>query len=249
MSIRFARGIAATALFALAGVASAADTIATDRPGFPFSSLSVRPGSVQLEASTVWESGNGDERTSTPTLLRIGLAPKWELRLSSAGRLHDSASGAEGWGDLTIGIKRHLAATPTGASVAWLAQVDLATGDGAPGRDARPSVGVVAEWTLAQGRSLAFAHGLAMERDVSGRGVVGSAGVLFGQPVGQRSRLYAELAAPRIAIGANGKPTVIAGFGGSHLLRDDLQVDIGYSAGLSSIAPDHVVAIGLSHRW
>lgn len=240
----------APAMLACAGLATAAEPIATDRPGFPFSSLTLAPGRVQLEGSLAWESGAARGRYTTPTLLRIGLAPDWELRISGAGRLHDTAAAPRGsWSDLAVGVKRHIAASPGGASLAWLAQVDLPTGDGAPGRGVRPSLGLAADWSLADGRSLGFASGLVLERDAAGRGVAGSVGLLLGQPVGTRSRLYAELAAPRIALDGDGGPSIIAGFGVSHLVGDDTQVDIGYSAGLSRAAPDHSVAIGLSRRW
>lgn len=242
--------VATTAMLACPGLAMAGDTIATDRPGFPFSSLAVAPGRVQLEGSVAWEAGAEDGRYSTPALLRIGLATDWELRISGAGRLHDTAASPRGgWSDVALGVKHHLAASPAGASLALLAQVDLPTGEGAPGRGARPSLALAAEWSLAGGRSVGLASGLAVERDATGRGVAGSVGVLLGQPVGTRSRLYAEVAAPRIAIDGDGGPTVTAGFGGSHLVGDDTQLDIGYSAGLSRAAPDHSVAIGLSRRW
>lgn len=236
-------------LLGCAATAQAADPIATDRPGFPFSSATVAPGRLQLESSVAWEAGDAQGRYATPVVFRAGLAPDWELRLSTAGRLHDTAVDHGQWADVAIGVKRHVAATPLGASVAWIAQVDLATGHGAPGRGARPSVGLVGEWSLAGGRSLALAQGLAMERDASGRGVVGSIGALFGQPIGTQSRVYAELAATRIAIDADGPPSVIAGIGGSRLIGTDMQVDLGYSAGLSSAAPDHAIAFGLSRRW
>jgi hypothetical protein len=243
---------AAVAMCAVTTPSLAQDALVADRPGFAFSTLTVAPRTVQVEASVGWEAGDAEGRFSTPTLVRIGIAPAWELRVSGAGWMHDSALADErgAWGDLALGVKRHLPAAALGASWGVIAQVDLATGRGSPGRGARPSLGLAAEWTLAGGRGLGIAQGVVLERDASGdEDVAGAAGVILTQQVGAASRAFAELAAPRIALGGAGGDVVTAGIGAAHVIGRDVQIDIAYSGGPSDEAADHAIAIGLSRRW
>ena len=63
------------------------EEIESDRPGFADSSKVVPRGRVQLEAGFQRETRRADEdprrQTILPTLVRIGLADKWEARIES----------------------------------------------------------------------------------------------------------------------------------------------------------------------
>jgi hypothetical protein len=234
-----------------AGAAAAAEPIATDRPDFVESSQAVLPRQVQLETSVAWERNDGDTGSATPTLLRIGLAPDWELRLESDGWL-DARDGRGGaFGDVALGVKHHLAASPAGASLAWLVHVDLPSGRGEPvGRGLRPSLRGVAEWELDGGRGIGVMPGVAMERDASGHSdAAGLFGIVLGQTFGSASRGFVELSLPRIPLDGGGGTEATFDIGATHRLNDDLQLDVAYSRGLTDATADHALTFGLSKRW
>lgn len=230
-------------IFALAApVATAAEPIATDRPDFVESSLTVGRGRTQLETSLARDDGGA---WSTPTLLRIGLGDRWEARFESEGRLR--ADDGSGWGDLSVGLKYHLADRDGAPSMAWLLHADLPSGDGEPGRGVRPSVRFVAEWELTDTVGLGLMPGVALERDDAGHArVAGLFGAVVGRSVGERSRVFAEVAAERIGAGDD---EVLLDLGGAMLLDNDTQLDVAYSRGLVGPVPDHAVTVGFSRRW
>jgi hypothetical protein len=105
-------------LACLAGRAHAEDEpITTDRPDFVESSEVVGKGRWQIETSLAWErdreAGMKTRLFGTPTLLRLGVADHWEVRLETDGRLRLKADGAgvalreHGWSDLSVGLKWH----------------------------------------------------------------------------------------------------------------------------------------------
>lgn len=89
-----------------------ADEISTDRPDYTESTDTVGRGMVQLEGGALWtEQGPTHTLTVPDGLLRIGLARRLELRLSSDGFVRESVRGNGTWehnsggSDLAIGAK------------------------------------------------------------------------------------------------------------------------------------------------
>lgn len=250
---------------ALAGACRADDEpIATDRPDFVESSDVVGKGRLQLETSLAWErdrqGGIKTRLASTPTLLRIGFADDWELRLETDGRLRlrTDAPGAvareNGWADLAVGVKWHQrdgdeeAATP---GLAWLAHLDLDSGSGAfRGQGVRPSLRLVAEWALPGGWSVGVMPGLYRDRDDDGRHFTGAilAGVV-GKSINERLRAFVELAGQQLASSRHGGSLVTLDLGIAYLLDRNLQLDTAVSRGLNRNAPDLSWTVGLSARF
>src|SRR4051812_42202363 len=85
-------------------------TIDADRPHVGTGPYVVTPGEVQLELGVQWQ-GSPDSRTfGSPTLVRIGMADRIELRLASDGLLarHEPAADVYGVGNVQLGAKLRL---------------------------------------------------------------------------------------------------------------------------------------------
>jgi hypothetical protein len=243
----------------LLGIASLAraeeDTIATDRPDFVESSLTVGDRRLQVETSLAWERDGNVNGYATPTLLRYGLGQTWELRMETDGWQHLDAPAnpdALGFADISLGIKHHLAGSDSGgASLAWLAHVDLPSGGrDVRGHGARPSLRLVAEWELSDSLSLGVMPGVIWDQDENGhRYAAGIFGVVLGKAWTERSRSFVELASPQIARSGDGGTVAVLDVGSAWLLSQDVQLDAVYSYGLNDRAPDHALGAGLSFRF
>lgn len=243
--------------------ASGSDDISPDRPGFGASSDVVGRGRVQLEASVQWQRQRDDdkhERTlSTPTLLRIGVADEFELRLESDGRdvIHDvdPATGEHstmvGYADTALGFKWKLA-EQQGArpALALLGAVDLPSGSRQlRGRGARPAAYVPMSWDLAGGVNLQLMPGLATENDERGaRYRYGFLALALAKEIDERLQGYVELAAPQIARAQHGGTQAAVDGGFMFKLSKDCQLDASLVHGLNRRTPDLGVAFGASVR-
>ena len=237
------------------------DPIATDRPDFVESSNTVGRGRVQLETSVAWERDHADgvevETSSTPSLLRVGVSERWELRLESDGWLRSRARAAgtaetlRGGADVSVGAKYHLRDRDGAPSMAWLLHADLPTGERAfRGHGVRPSLRFVAEWELPRDLSLGVMPGVIRDDDGSGHDyTAGIFGIVLGKSWTPRFRTFVEVAAEQLARPRDGGNAVSFDLGGAWLLSDDMQLDVAMSAGLSDAALDRAVTVGWSHRW
>ena len=251
--------IFAVALALCTGAAHAQDSIQADRPDFVESSKVVGKGRVQLETSALLERdhGEGRERTlSTPTLLRIGIAEAFELRVETDGRMvrHRSEDGARvseaGYGDTALGLSWHaLDAEGSRPSVGVHLAAELASGSRAfRGEGVRPSLRVTGEWDLPNELTLGVMPGIGVDRDETGRYRYGILGIVLEKELGERLKGLVELALPRIARGKHGGTEARFDVGAAYLLSKDVQVDAMLSRGLNSRTPDIAFTIGLSIR-
>lgn len=240
------------------------EPIATDRPDFVESSDVVGKGRLQIETSLAFERDRqGGVRTrlaGTPTLLRIGVAETWELRLETEGRLRLDTETAglkvreRGWSDLSAGVKWHQrdgdeeAGTP---GLAWLVHLDVDSGSGPfRGQGVRPSVRMVAEWELPGGWSVGVMPGLYRDRDERGQHFVGAilAGVV-GKSFTAKLRGFLEVSGQQLASSSHGGNLVTLDAGLACLLTRNLQLDVAVSRGVNKNAPDLAWTVGLSTRF
>lgn len=252
-------------LACLLGSARADDEpIATDRPDFVESSDVVGKGRVQIETSLAWErdrqGGVKARLSSTPTLLRVGVADDWELRLETDGRLRLKADGAglsvreRGWSDLSFGVKWHQrdgnedAGTP---GLGWLFHLDADTGSGPfRGAGVRPSLRMVAEWEFAGGWSLGVMPGVYRDRDEDGRHFTGGIlAAVLGKSINDRTRVFVELSGAQLAAARHGGSVTTLDAGVAYLVSKDVQVDAAISRGLNRNAPDLAWTVGVSMRF
>lgn len=240
------------------------EPIATDRPDFVESSDVVGKGRFQLETSVAWERDRqGNVRTrlgSTPTLLRLGVADDWELRLETDGHLRGRISYPEGlvrtrgWSDLSVGVKWHqrdgdeAAGTP---GIGWLLHADLDSGSPAfRGQGVRPSLRMVAEWEFAGGWTLGVMPGLYRDRDENGQRFYGGIlAAVVGKSFTDTVRGFVELSGQQLAAAKHGGKVVTLDVGAAWLLTRDLQLDAAVARGVNAAAPDWSWTLGLSTRF
>lgn len=251
-------------LFAAGAVHAADDdAIAPDRPDFVESSKVVGKGRLQIETSAQWDRQRDDalhSRTlTTPTLLRIGVGERAELRIETEGRTieHDAdpATGEHavtaGWADTELGVKWHLAdSRGASPSLGVLLHAALPSGsDALRGHGVRPSLRLSAEWELPNDYSLGVMPGVASDTDDDGRRYgYGILAASLGKDFGERAHGFLELAAPQIARATHGGTQLFVDTGMSWLVDKDCQVDFAVSHGLNHRTPDLGIAFGLSLR-
>lgn len=255
--------LAALCGLAIAGAHAADDdSITTDRPGVAESSKVVGKGRVQLETSAQWERlRNDDEHSrtlSTPTLLRIGVGERTELRIETDGRtvIHDHPPGSPasveaGWADTEVGVKWHLAdQQDKHPSLGLLLHAALPSGSASQrGHGVRPSLRLSAEWELADGYALGVMPGVGSDSDDAGqRYGYGLLALNLGKDFGERAHGFVELAAPQVAHAGHGGTQLLVDTGLTWALNKDCQVDVSVTHGLNHRTPDLGLAFGLSVR-
>ena len=261
--------LAAAVLCTLAAAGARAgdeEPISPDRPGVAETGEVVGKGRVQLETSVQWERQRDDAlhtRTlSMPTLLRIGLGERTELRVETDGRnvIHasDPATGERstvaGYADTSLGLKWHVAdqqgtgfGTP---SLGVLLQADLPSGSRElRGRGLRPSLRLAADWELPGGYGLSVMPGIGADSDDEGKRY--GYGVLAAEvdkEFSERLHGFVELAAPQIARASHGGTQVLVDAGLTWLVNKDCQLDVSLIHGLNRRTQDLGIGFGLSIR-
>ncbi len=251
----------ATALFLVIvpGAALAQEPpIATDRPGFLFSSLTVGRGvgQVELGLPAVTLLDDTDTRsTSLIGLLRVGVGDTFELRLGSPfyNEVRFEAGGRSfsdsGHGDLEVGAKWHLldneGARP---SFALIPSVTVPAGeDGFSAEDPIYQINTASEWTLWDGWGAGFLAGFLRGEAGGGSYLQQTYGALLGRTVGPWSP-YMEAA--HVRTGLEGAPdSSFLGGGLKYLVSDDVQIDVNFDRGLTGESPDWLFGLGLAARF
>lgn len=233
------------------------DAIATDRPDFVESSQTVGKGRIQLETSFARESTEVDSEkvntTTTPSLLRVGIAKDWEARLETDAYtfVQSPSARTKGFSDISLGVKWHSLDAGSSAlhpSVGWLLHVDWATGSRAyRGKGARPSLRAVAEWELPADCSVGVMPGVFYDYDDNGKGYAGVvAAVVAGYSWTDKFRNFVEVSGQELRHVHRGGNVVTFDVGGAYLLTPLWQLDAAASWGLNSYTPDRLWTVGLS---
>jgi hypothetical protein len=232
--------------------ASARAQIATDRPDFVESGATVGAGRVQLETSVAVARDGALRSWSTPSLVRVGLGDRLELRAESDLLVHDRSGGAStsGVADLSLGAKWALADDAGGGpALAILVHVDLPTGSKAwRGDGVRPSVRAVLEQALPNDFAVGVMPGVLVDRGVGGRYAAGILGVVLGRSWSERFRSFLELGLEQIARERDGGTMGSWNVGSAFLLDDDTQLDGALAFGATSTSTPFALAIGFSRR-
>lgn len=113
-----------------AGLQGGAD-FDSDRPTFSGTPTAVPQGVLQVEAGALFGRQNDDvDIIQFPELLlRYGMGNGLELRLEGPGyTIIDSSGGdAEGWGDMSIGVKYELQGLPSNIKAAIIPSISITT--------------------------------------------------------------------------------------------------------------------------
>jgi hypothetical protein len=238
----------------------------TDRPDFGESSEVVGKGRFQIETGLQSERSSGGglkfNTSTTPTLLRLGIAPTWELRAETDGltrlRTDDSATGTtttvRGFSDTALGVKWHMqdgdddTAQP---SLAWILNFEFDSGSAAfRGNGVRPSLRAPMEWELAQGFSIGMMPGVAVETNAAGQRFVSGIFELSVEKAWTDAfHSFIEFAAQQVTTATNGGSVLTFDLGASYLVTRTLQLDLSVYRGLNHFSPDWVWNAGLSVKF
>ncbi|MBI4290548.1 MAG: transporter [Betaproteobacteria bacterium] len=255
---------AVMALSASSAVLAEEESIATDRPDFVESGAVVGKGVFQIETSLARESDRRDGVATrtwiTPTLLRLGVSARLELRLETDGltrqKVDDGASRStdNGMSNSAIGVKWQMREGQAGAgtpSLAWLAHLELNSGSAAfRGSGVAPSLRLVAEWELPGDAAFGVMPGLAWNKD-DNAARYGSAilAATYSRPLAGSLRGFVELAGRELRSKRHGGNQVTFDAGLTYALDKDTQVDAAINLGLNRDTPDALVTIGFSKRF
>lgn len=227
----------------MASSAFAADPIDTDGPDFVESSEVVGKGRAQFEADLLRSGAT----TSTPTLLRYGVADTLELRL-------ETESLAPERGDLALGVKWHSQDRDPAAgipAVSWLLHFETPTGeDGSRGHGIRPSLRSVLTWDLAYDLGLGVMPGIKLDATPEGHHFAsGIFGATLSKRWTARFRTFVEAAAPQIASGRDGGTVASWDIGAAYLLTNDWQLGVRAATAATHAAPSSQLLFEIAGRF
>lgn len=239
--------------------------LVTDRPDATESAVTVDRGFVQIEAGYLFASlelrGEKVELSSIPTtLVRVGLAPKVELRFDWFGyisesrdengeRSDDSGPGNTALG-LKIGLREERGAAPR---LAILVDAILPTGDkGLRTERIDPRIRVLGSNTLSERLSLGYNLGfsaLTLEDDAGGFAThgVGTYTVSLGIGITERWGTFTEFFG-FIPTSGPESPANLFDFGFTWLASNSVQLDVSGGVGLNDHADDWFASAGFSIR-
>lgn len=227
----------------------------TDRPDFTEGTRTVAPGRVQVElGATLDDTTAGEDLAVGETLVRVGVAPRVELRLGAGSYLRSETGGAtvEGWGQPSLGVKMGLRPEARGVApaAALLVGVGLPFGDDRVTlAGAEPSAVLALAWDLAAGWGLGANLGWTQAVDGDGgarRFEQGLASLAAGYDLGAGWGLFLETYGfTREAHG--GDATAYADAGLTWSPRPDLQLDLRVGTAVEG-PEDDFVGVGVSLR-
>lgn len=237
-----------------ASSSSADEPLVTDRPDFTESAAVVPLGRTQLEAGETFGRESGSEYLSLgEALLRIGVAPRLELRVAgnSYGVTRDGSAIGTGFEDASVGVKYALTDEPRGwrPQLAVIGAVTLPTGTRTmSAQRTLPELKLLAAWDVTDRIGFAtnanWAHAV---RDGFAHDEWSASGsVSFAAT--DRLGLYAEAFAFREHMATWIRRDYVNG-GLTVLLSNDLQLDLRAGRGPSPSRGDYFTGLGLSHRW
>lgn len=241
--------------------AADAEPLSTDRPGVADPPNVVAPGTIQLEGGLrVARETEGDELpTNTITvpesLLRVGLLPPLELRISTDGFIDEERSGASdrsNGSDLEIGGRLRFFGQDGIRPAAGLTfELSFPIGSNAAtssGLD--PSGNFLLEWNWSERFTLDANLELAaptMGKENSHRAFRVAPALSLTISLGTHTAFFIEYYSAFVDQGVSDEHSIDGGF--TWLATDDLQFDISAGAGLNAATPDFFVAAGAVWRF
>lgn len=237
-----------------------AQDLVTDRPDQTESATVVPRGTVQVElgATLFREEVGGDTveaRELAQTLVRVGLAERWELRLGWDGHQRLEVPGRGGFdvsgvGDAAVGFKWALREPgPQGLEMALLGATSVPVGDDELTSDAYdPELRLAVSHELASGAGLAYNVGLAQTSEPDGPTTdLAFATVAVGFSLTERLGSFVELFGEVPLDGEEESLSFDTGL--TWLVNDLMQWDVAAGVGLNDPAPDWFVTVGFSWRF
>jgi hypothetical protein len=236
--------------------ARALEPIDTDGPDFVESSEVVPAGHFQyeLDVGSALDSSNGSQKalTSTPLLLKYGIAENLELRIESDGYMDQA--GQQGVGNTAIGIKWHSQdRNPvTGApAISWIAHFQMPTGSPYFRNDGvLPSLRSVITWDLSNGYALGLMPGIAIQANDKGEQfTAGIFGAVLNRKLDEKTRAFIELSMPTISRPEHDGLVASADVGAAYLASNDTQLGFRTGGGLNANSPRSYFLFEIAQRF
>ena len=224
------------------------DAIVTDRPDIAESALTVGTGRFQIETGVTYTQETGAANAlTTPTLLRYGIAEKWELRLESDA-LTFLDPGPGGFSDFTLGTKVNFRDEGSTA-IGLLVSLNVPVGFQAVRGTVDPAVKLLIDQDLGSGWGLGFNAGLLLTEDVTDRSFIQPMfAAALGKDITNRLGAYVELSGEGPDL-AGGDYALSADGGFTYLVNNDVQLDLSLLRGLSNVGTDWGYGLGVSARF
>jgi len=234
-----------------ASAALAQDDLATDRPDFTETSLSIARGKLQIETGATFDQAAGVSGKRGPELLlRFGVLPRTEGRVGYNHSWESADGSGENSGLFHLGAKFQMApdGADWGASViptfAWSA---IETAFDNPDADA--SFGLIFTWArdLNERWNVGGVIGPVWDGiDGQGEDDTVIATMVAGTSLDPRTGAFLEWAAEFPQTSGESAHTLHAGY--TYLLVPNAQMDVHGGVGLTEAARDWFVGIGLVYR-
>ena len=227
--------------------------IVTDRPDFTESAEVVAPGHAQLEGGyTVSGEGAAHAHSLGELLLRVGVVPRTELRLTSGYAVATASGDAEhGLEDASVGAKLSLLASPRGALPAFSLIAATTVPSGATAfraTHATPELKAVLAWELPRGTALGVNVNAARPADPRGRYTAHAWSATLGHDLAGPVGAYAELFA--LAESRDAREVRWANAGLTWAVNDAFQLDARAGARVSAgEGRGFFVGVGAARRW
>lgn len=231
---------------AIGSGASATPPIATDRPDFTESSWNLPPGRLQVESGfTLLRERDGVRSLRLPeTLLRLGIAERWEMRLGLPIWRRETGAGpvSAGFDDTYLGAKYRIGPL-RGIHLALIPAVFVPTGAGSV--SSVPEMKLVWSRDLPAGRSLSGMLYGAFPLEEGARRGRWQHTVSVGAPLAERVGAFVE----GVTDFGRGQSAASTLHGGLTFQPDpSRQWDIHGGKGLNRGAPSWFIAAGYSIR-
>lgn len=247
---------------ATAQEADAEDYINPDRPGIADGSNVVGAGRFQIEAGLQRELRNdGNDKTLfTPTLLRFGLSPDWELRIEGNGyvftKTQDPVLGDvknNGMAPTSIGLKYHILDSegPQRPSVGAILRVFPPSGSASFHSDRTTGdFRLAADWDFAPNWSLNPNIGVAVyEGDDNKQYTAGLFATTLSYNPSKILSLFVDAGA-QTPEAPHGRTAVTYDVGVAYIVGHDIQLDISAGTGAAGATPPRpFLSAGVSKRF
>lgn len=247
--------VAALLLGACATARTAGPPISASRPGLGEGTQTVGAGALNLEGGySVAHAGEENDHAVGELLVRYGIGESAELRLgiNSYALSRSAGAHASGLQDSWVGFKGRVAAgggSRWAPSAAVVLGTTLPTGTGGMGADApQPGGKLALAWEVTDRLGLLSNLGYDYTSDAGERAGRVSAIASTGWALTPRSGSYLEYAASRTGGATPATGHEVAG-GFSHLVTDDLQVDLWAGRSLGGDRPRYSFGVGFARRW
>jgi hypothetical protein len=227
------------------------DPLAGDRPGFSDGTATVAPRRVQLEAGLSAANGDADVLSVGEALIRLGLAPRWEIRAGGLGWVSVDGPGGDdsGLADPSLAAKFRVNPLRDDFAVGVLFGSTLAVGDEAVGaEDAQPFAKLLLGGQVSPRLPWTANVGYARASEPAGRFDRFSGSFSLGVGVGERLGTYVEVYGFSEET-EGGDVSTYADAGATYLLSEDLQLDLSVGTGLGGNEVDVLFGAGVVKRW